>query len=342
MTTFNGQAAALLSETQATTAATVEPSVNEVLVVDLSPKPQPQPLLTRINELRSKTDEVVTRYFVAGRNALTAMLADAYALYYEVYYSAEQADILKEMKQVLAEKDKFVPRADTKLSSIFIRYVFSTDDNHTQRHLYSVALDFALTSGTHPDDFSAFVKANKGLEAIRKDNATKRQGTAAAKEQTTEHALAMSILQSRSAFDTVSGDTLGFLGEEFLVVIALPNEDGTMRLVNPELLEDDNLKILNFVVKAKKALAGGAKTKCSTTQAQRNMALSAKGEVGNQELKISELELDLKVAQRDNHLDKIDNLKARLVYERSLLGAKKEALKKMRKAFKDGDSVDAA
>ena len=122
-------------------------------------------IMIRLDKVKSVADSDHITFEIAGRNALKSRLNDVYQLYYEVQESGNLARVISSMKYYLKNQDVVV-RANSPDASIFTRYIFRGASDK-QVHVYGLSLLSAYTDGVLPKDFFTFVNRAGGLEGIR-------------------------------------------------------------------------------------------------------------------------------------------------------------------------------
>jgi hypothetical protein len=316
------KAEAPLREAAAAAQKEIEAQVNEVFA--------------EVEKLRDSSGNIVERYFVAGTKALHAMLADAYAAYVTVERSELRDNLVTKLKNRLYVLDQFEERANSTLTGLFVRFVFKGVDAK-QIHVYGCALAYAFHNNVTVDDFDAFVKREGGLEAIRVK--------VAARKKTSEEGVRADLSEIMLC-NLRADDALALLNEEvvemdgnYIVLLGVKNEDGTVSVHEMPLLEADEEKVMAIAGKVFLEKKIGKVRRRAMTKQEKEQRLLADGAVHNQEMIVGDLEARIRQAEQGKNDEDIDMLRAKLALAVPTLKALKAAFKEFKQQLKEKREV---
>jgi hypothetical protein len=122
-------------------------------------------LLVRIDELCDAQANFTDQYVAGGRAALYALLGDIMIFVNLVEQSADQLQIISEVKKRLKEERGIKTQKNTSDVAALIRYITGTD--RKTAHVYTRVIETARQKGILPSQLSAFIDGAGGVERIR-------------------------------------------------------------------------------------------------------------------------------------------------------------------------------
>lgn len=108
------------------------------------------------------TEQYVTR----ANTELYKILSGIMALSVEIQSSNLREKIIKQMRETLRDKYIVKTQANSKLSSIVVKYVIRT--GRKTAHVYGRVIQTAIDAGITADQLPAYITENGGVDAIRK------------------------------------------------------------------------------------------------------------------------------------------------------------------------------
>jgi hypothetical protein len=109
--------------------------------------------------------EQFTSYIIAGRYALYELLAKIYVLYERLEASSDKDVLLEDMRFKLAKTYQIRTQVNTSDLGLLVRYITRADRKTT--HVYSRAIETAMTNEIGFEDFVDYIQNQGGIEQMR-------------------------------------------------------------------------------------------------------------------------------------------------------------------------------
>ena len=122
-------------------------------------------LVCQADDLAEEHEKFNTNYIVAGRKALYELLAKIYSLYRQLEATPDKEVLLEDMRFRLAKTYQIRTQANTSDLGLLVRYITRADRKTT--HVYSRAIETAMTNEIGLDDFVDYIQNQGGIEQMR-------------------------------------------------------------------------------------------------------------------------------------------------------------------------------
>jgi hypothetical protein len=119
--------------------------------------------------LAEQHDAYVEQYVARANKALYEILGNIMALCVEIESSNLRDKIIKQMRDALRAKYQVKTQANSKLSSIVVKYVVRT--GRKTAHVYGRVIQTAIDAGITPAQLPTYISEHGGIDAIRKKGA---------------------------------------------------------------------------------------------------------------------------------------------------------------------------
>lgn len=124
------------------------------------------PVLRPLGVLRMKASQAYKLFVLPGREAVRAIMQEAYALYLLACEPGRAVYVEAELRDELFKRTKRKVRKETSRASLLIQYVFAEMDDK-RRHTYSKALEYAQFHNVSASAFAEFIKDKGGFNEVR-------------------------------------------------------------------------------------------------------------------------------------------------------------------------------
>lgn len=322
------QAAALPENISSNVPVSIQTSAKEVLAVEL-PTFDPDAAITNLASLRTEAEDGWKRYIVAGRDAMRAHMQKVYAIYCATMEDEKRGYVLNKLRDALKLREIKVTGATTD-EIVFIRTVFDhLSDKSVSMYAASLA-EARLHSKVATDDFADWVSRTEGFEKVRELYSSREQGSTAMPKDLVGIALS-SIKQTKSTahLDSIKWRDIDGVEEQFRVLIAVRNKDGTAELKDALLGKESSDRTIKAWEAERKART--EPTKKEKSVADKFAIAQLQVTVANSEMTVAKLEQDLAAARKGGTVEQVESFAAQLENERVSLAAFKESLKKRKK-----------
>lgn len=122
-------------------------------------------LVCQADDLAEEHEKFNANYIVAGRKALYELLAKIYSLYRQLEATPDKEVLLEDMRFRLAKTYQIRTQANTSDLGLLVRYITRADRKTT--HVYSRAIETAMTNEIGLDDFVDYIQNQGGIEQMR-------------------------------------------------------------------------------------------------------------------------------------------------------------------------------
>ena len=132
-------------------------------------------IFTHADLLAERHADYVNEFVTRANDELYAILAELLALYEQIELLNQKEKFIKQMRKTLREEYKIKTQANTKTSSLVVRYV--TRSSRKTAHVYGRVLDVAVSEGITSATLVEYIKAKGGIDRVRKtvDSAETKQ-----------------------------------------------------------------------------------------------------------------------------------------------------------------------
>lgn len=285
------------------TAKQVEANAQSIRVL---PKMSPDAAMQIAENLRNLATKNHEQFVIKGRNAMLALMADVYQLYWDAKGSSDQGEafigmIKAKLKELGVEVRKSSPE-----TSQLIRYICKDLDDK-QVSIYGRSLAVAFKNGTASSGFVPFIENTEGgFAGVRDTEAPPGNGGSGEKigvDVAAKHARTEKTITTIEVTDWHED-------EEFRVLIAFRNDDDTASLKNARLSEEGLKAVLSRYEADKKTRNKPTKDEEAATNRLALQALEA--DAANAKTKRESIEAELDEAIANGNGAKCDGLRVSL------------------------------
>ena len=265
-----------------------------------------------VDQLQVEADANYHNYELVGRKAVINLMGRTYMVWKAAKDSKCFESFCGNLTQKLKDKNITV-KSVSKKASLLIRYVFNNISDK-QVHVYSLALEAAYENNLHAEtDFYSMIKNTAGgFEGIR----SKAAGGSDKNGDTT---IAFSKCSNEATIKTIDGLSWGD-GEQFTVLIAIRNEDGTANLKKSWLTEADNNHVLRrFFINKKKEENPDKKAKSSKNIEQKQILKCMEAILAEHRIKLDSVSTQVDMIKQNGGFDA--HLEAQVSIEKALIDA---------------------
>jgi len=122
-------------------------------------------IFTYADLLAEKHAGYVNEFVTRANDELYAILAELLALYEQIESLPDKEKLIKQMRKKLQEEYKIKTQANTKPSSLMVRYI--TRSNRKTAHVYGRVLEVAICEGVTSATLVDYIKAKGGIDRVR-------------------------------------------------------------------------------------------------------------------------------------------------------------------------------
>ena len=123
-------------------------------------------ILTNADLLAERHADYINDFVTRANDELYAILADLLALYEQIELLTQKDQFIKQMRKKLRESYSIKTQANTKTSSLIVRYV--TRSSRKTAHVYGRVLDVATSEGVTSATLVDYIKSKGGIDRVRK------------------------------------------------------------------------------------------------------------------------------------------------------------------------------
>lgn len=128
-------------------------------------------IITHADLLAQRHEDYVNEFVTRANNELYCILAELLELHEKLVASPNKDKLIKQMRKILKEKYGLKTQANTKTTSLVVKYV--TRASRKTAHVYGRVLDVALANGISSAGLIDYIKANGGIDKVRSAVASK-------------------------------------------------------------------------------------------------------------------------------------------------------------------------
>ena len=122
-------------------------------------------IFTHADLLAERHTDYVNEFVKRANDELYAILAELLALYEQIELLNQKERFIKQMRKTLREEYKIKTQANSKTSSLVVRYV--TRSSRKTAHVYGRVLDVAVSEGITSATLVDYIKAKGGIDRVR-------------------------------------------------------------------------------------------------------------------------------------------------------------------------------
>lgn len=122
-------------------------------------------IITHADLLAQRHEDYVSEFVTRANTELYCILAELLELHEKLVASPKQDKLIKQMRQSLKEKYGLKTQANTKTTSLVVKYV--TRASRKTAHVYGRVLDVAIANGISSTGLIDFIKTNGGIDKVR-------------------------------------------------------------------------------------------------------------------------------------------------------------------------------
>jgi hypothetical protein len=122
-------------------------------------------IFTHADLLAERHTDYVNEFVKRANDELYAILAELLALYEQIELLDQKEKFIKQMRKTLREEYKIKTQANSKTSSLVVRYV--TRSSRKTAHVYGRVLDVAVSEGITSATLVDYIKAKGGIDRVR-------------------------------------------------------------------------------------------------------------------------------------------------------------------------------
>jgi hypothetical protein len=132
-------------------------------------------IFTHADLLAERHADYVNEFVTRANDELYLILAELLALHERIESLPDKEKLIKQMRKKLREEYKIKTQANTKPSSLMVRYV--TRSSRKTAHVYGRVLEVAVSEGITSATLVDYIKAKGGIDRVRKavDSAETKQ-----------------------------------------------------------------------------------------------------------------------------------------------------------------------
>ena len=125
-----------------------------------------QTIFTNADLLAERHADYVNDFVTRANDELYVILAELLALYEQIELLTQKDQFIKQMRKKLRESYSIKTQANTKTSSLIVRYV--TRSSRKTAHVYGRVLDVATSEGVTSTTLVDYIKSKGGIDRVRK------------------------------------------------------------------------------------------------------------------------------------------------------------------------------
>ena len=128
-------------------------------------------IITHADLLAQRHEDYVNEFVTRANNELYCILAELLELHEKLVASPNKDKLIKQMRKILKEKYGLKTQANTKTTSLVVKYV--TRASRKTAHVYGRVLDVAIANSISSAGLIDYIKANGGIDKVRMAVASK-------------------------------------------------------------------------------------------------------------------------------------------------------------------------
>ena len=123
-------------------------------------------IFNHADQLADRHAAYVDQFVTRGNDELYAILAELMNLHEQIELLTQKEQFIKQMRKKLRESYSIKTQANTKTSSLIVRYV--TRSSRKTAHVYGRVLDVATSEGVTSATLVDYIKSKGGIDRVRK------------------------------------------------------------------------------------------------------------------------------------------------------------------------------